>query len=382
MGHETIIGLIVQVAIVIIFYWIQSTRFAQFELISGTLISLSILFSPFLELSPVGIRKYKSRLRKIQISLSMLRSETNVVANGGVAAGQGGVAIGGDLHGNVSIQNVKSHSVVDVYVATLIWILCILALPIIAIPLIALVLILSDAGLVIALGVILLAPTSLMYIIAIRPANIDAWLSVVQHILEQISIKQAIVKKIAAFGLYVILFLGFSSILFLFMALSDNFRHAVGWKVIFSNEVEFPLGDYGLKAVGEEYNGNYEAAIQYYKKALEVNPNNAAAYNGLAWLYIDKLDTNYVEAIYLAQKAVSLVEDLDPVENPHYTNWQANYLDTLGWAYYKNGDCNNALQNLEKSVELFPSKEFIKHLEIVKTGSAKDLLEISSQCNK
>lgn len=104
---------------------------------------------------------------------------------------------------------------------------------------------------------------------------------------------------------------------------------------------------------------DYENAIVSYRTDIKVNPDNAASYNALAWLFIDKLDRNYGEAIELAKIAVSLTEDKD---HPSRNYWLANYLDTLGWAYYKNGEYEKAVISLERAVNLVPNEEYELHL--------------------
>lgn len=111
-----------------------------------------------------------------------------------------------------------------------------------------------------------------------------------------------------------------------------------------------------------ERKGDYENAIIYYRKEIDKNPEDAAAYNALSWLYIDKLDTNYKEAVTLAQTAVKLTEQNKQATDSQY--WLANYLDTLGWAHYKNGDLEESITALEKAVELDDQKSYKEHLEI------------------
>ncbi len=62
---------------------------------------------------------------------------------------------------------------------------------------------------------------------------------------------------------------------------------------------------------------DFEGAERYYKKAIKENPENADAYNNLAWIYYLKRE-NIVEAESLALKAVELNPEKKEV-----------YLDTL-----------------------------------------------------
>ena len=67
---------------------------------------------------------------------------------------------------------------------------------------------------------------------------------------------------------------------------------------------------------------NYDKAIEYYQKALKINPKFAPAANNLAYRYVEKGE-NIDEALNLAQMAKEQFPE-DP-----------NIADTLGWVYYK-----------------------------------------------
>lgn len=106
--------------------------------------------------------------------------------------------------------------------------------------------------------------------------------------------------------------------------------------------------------------GDYDHAIIYFEKSIESNPENPAPYNELAWLYVEKTNTNFEEAIVLAQKAVDLAQADEKFSDDFML---ANYLDTLGWAYYKNGEYVNAITTLERAIELTNQESFKLHLE-------------------
>ena len=80
---------------------------------------------------------------------------------------------------------------------------------------------------------------------------------------------------------------------------------------------------------------------------------DAEAYNNLGYLYAKrgrKLD----EAIRLIKKALSLKPE------------NGNFLDSLGWAYYKKGMYDEALEQLEKAASLIPNNpEIYEHLATV-----------------
>jgi len=71
-------------------------------------------------------------------------------------------------------------------------------------------------------------------------------------------------------------------------------------------------------------------------------------YNNLAWLYVQR-DVNPKEAIYLAQIALKLNPD------------DVAILDTLAWAYLKNGQYEHSLNIFEEVFEI--------HLEMLGTKS-------------
>ncbi len=114
-----------------------------------------------------------------------------------------------------------------------------------------------------------------------------------------------------------------------------------------------------------ERRGDYENAILSYQKEIEINPSNAAAYNALAWLYVDKLEIKYDEAIVLAETAVMFTEDRD---HPARDFWLANYLDTLGWAHYKNANYEEAVIHLERAVALDNRRSYLDHLQSVRNA--------------
>jgi tetratricopeptide (TPR) repeat protein len=79
----------------------------------------------------------------------------------------------------------------------------------------------------------------------------------------------------------------------------------------------------------------------------------AEAQNSLAWMYVDKQPTtdHLNKAVVLAKGAVDL-EKTGPV--------QGNYLDTVGWAYYKLGCYEEALAYLEEAHALVPHDMLIR----------------------
>jgi tetratricopeptide (TPR) repeat protein len=98
---------------------------------------------------------------------------------------------------------------------------------------------------------------------------------------------------------------------------------------------------------------NYKQAIDYYEKALDLDENNATALNGLGFILVDT-GIDILRGLKCCKKAV----DLKP-QNPAY-------LDSLGWAYYKNGELLEARTWLRRAMEAAPEKKEIKeHIKIV-----------------
>jgi Flp pilus assembly protein TadD len=76
-----------------------------------------------------------------------------------------------------------------------------------------------------------------------------------------------------------------------------------------------------------------------YKTAAELDPYFAAAYNNLAYTYIVR-DMKAEEAMKLVQKALELEPD------------NGAYVDTLAWGYFKQGKLDEALTELLRALKL------------------------------
>jgi tetratricopeptide (TPR) repeat protein len=82
----------------------------------------------------------------------------------------------------------------------------------------------------------------------------------------------------------------------------------------------------------------YDKAEEQFRKALEIDPQNAAVLNYLGYMLVDH-DQKLPEAMKMIRQAVLL-------EPQNYA-----YLDSLGWAYYKTGQYDLAEQNIRKANE-------------------------------
>ena len=101
---------------------------------------------------------------------------------------------------------------------------------------------------------------------------------------------------------------------------------------------------------------HFPEAIDYYQKALDLDGNNTTALNGLGFILADT-DKDPLRGLRCCKKAV----DLKP-QNPAY-------LDSLGWAYYKNGEILEARTWLHRAAAAAPDeKEIQDHLKMVTGG--------------
>ena len=97
----------------------------------------------------------------------------------------------------------------------------------------------------------------------------------------------------------------------------------------------------------------YKQAVEYYERALDVDDDNVTALNGLGYVLADS-DIDPIRGLRCCKKAV----DIKPNS--------AAYLDSLGWAYYKNGELLEARTWLRRAIEAAPEETVIKgHLKIV-----------------
>jgi len=98
---------------------------------------------------------------------------------------------------------------------------------------------------------------------------------------------------------------------------------------------------------------HYKQAVDYYERALDLDESNATALNGLGFILVDT-DMDLLRGLRCCKKAV----DLKP-QNPAY-------LDSLGWAYFKNGELLEARTWLRRAIEAAPEKIEIKeHFQTV-----------------
>lgn len=85
------------------------------------------------------------------------------------------------------------------------------------------------------------------------------------------------------------------------------------------------------------------------RKVIKEKPDFAAAYNALGYSYADR-NVKLDEAVTLIEKALSLSP------NDHYM------LDSLGWAHYRKGNLDKAIQYLQQAYDVNQDPEIAAHL--------------------
>jgi tetratricopeptide (TPR) repeat protein len=102
--------------------------------------------------------------------------------------------------------------------------------------------------------------------------------------------------------------------------------------------------------------GRPDEAIRLYEKALELDPDNANALNGLGYVLACE-GRDSARALTCCRKAV----DKKP-ENPAY-------LDSLGWAYYRLGFIEEARTYLGRALARAPDEsEILAHVRALENG--------------
>jgi len=136
-------------------------------------------------------------------------------------------------------------------------------------------------------------------------------------------------------------------------AASGNAAAAISkWQAWSSAHPNEPQGDVILATL-EESRGNTNGAMDYYKKALAIQPDNAVAQNNLAFLLLQN-GGDVDMAMSLAESARRTL--------PHSTNTA----DTLAWAYYHKGIYSSARSLLEDAAKTNPNDASIQyHLGMV-----------------
>jgi len=111
-----------------------------------------------------------------------------------------------------------------------------------------------------------------------------------------------------------------------------------------------PTDALGPRMLGtlEEAKGDKAKAQDFYKKALQLNPNDPIAANNLAFIMADT-GQNADVALSLAQTARRVMPD------------SAQTADTLAWVYYAKGDYSAARDLLESSIRNSPDEVSLQY---------------------
>ncbi len=110
----------------------------------------------------------------------------------------------------------------------------------------------------------------------------------------------------------------------------------------------------GLYLLGSAYErqGRFEEAEAVFRKVLRRNPRSARALNYLGYMLVDH-DRKLDEAVALLEIAVA------------FDRHNAAYLDSVGWAYYKTGRLQDALQALRLATQSLANDPVIlEHLAL------------------
>lgn len=99
-----------------------------------------------------------------------------------------------------------------------------------------------------------------------------------------------------------------------------------------------------------ERSGRAEAAADAFRRALEIDPDDAQTLNYLGYMWADR-GVELERALELVERAVELSPD------------NGAYLDSLGWAHYRLGNLDQAREHLERAARLAPGDSTIyEHL--------------------
>ncbi|MCR4940291.1 MAG: tetratricopeptide repeat protein [Treponemataceae bacterium] len=98
-----------------------------------------------------------------------------------------------------------------------------------------------------------------------------------------------------------------------------------------------------------------EKSVQFYEKALELNPESSTALNGLGYV-LACMNHDLTKALFCCKRAVD--------KNPD----SPAFLDSLGWVYYKLGLMSEARSFIKRAYDKAPSNTDISgHYTIVST---------------
>jgi tetratricopeptide (TPR) repeat protein len=150
-------------------------------------------------------------------------------------------------------------------------------------------------------------------------------------------------------------------------ALSEAKRHDEALKVFATTMVEAANNDprilnadfFFYYGAASERAGQYVKAAELFRKCIELNPDEGGrAYNYLGYMWVEQ-GVNLDEAGQLIRRAL----ELEP--------GNAAYIDSLGWLYYKQGKYAEALTELLRAAELLDEPDAVVYDHI---GDANEKL--------
>ena len=100
-------------------------------------------------------------------------------------------------------------------------------------------------------------------------------------------------------------------------------------------------------AANYEQDRQFELAERTFRDLIAANGKHAGALNYLGYMLVER-GQKFPEAVTLIQRALAIEKD-----NP-------SYLDSLGWAYFKMGQYDDARQPLEKAATAMPKSSVIQ----------------------
>lgn len=117
-----------------------------------------------------------------------------------------------------------------------------------------------------------------------------------------------------------------------------------------------PASVYAALAYNAWIQDDPDASISFYKKALELDPNNPTALNGYGYVLACE-NRDLTAALSFCKKALKKAPD------------SAACLDSVGWVYLKLGLMEDATKYLNLAKDIMPDNEEIKeHLRLLKVS--------------
>ncbi len=95
--------------------------------------------------------------------------------------------------------------------------------------------------------------------------------------------------------------------------------------------------------------GKYDVTEQYLRKLIQMNPQDANAYNALGYSLLER-NVRIPEALALVQQALQLAPD------------DASIIDSVGWGYYRSGNLDDSVKMLRRAFAANPDPEIASHL--------------------